>query len=258
MAEAGAPRRSTRASRAKEKPRDLRAGLALLWGEQDRPTRGPKPSLTPDRIAATAVALAEAEGLEAASMTKVAAELGVSTMALYRYVPDRTSLVELMVEAVLADRPDTTTAGEGWRPQLAEWTRRSWAVYQAHPWLLAATAMRRQVMGPNQLAWLDAALAALEPTGLPAAQRHQVFLLLIGLVRNLTQQRIDHDEDHNREWERLTGELLDRHADRYPALTRAVAQGVFAPTALDPLTFGLDRILDSVQTLIDRTENAPS
>ncbi|MDP9847885.1 TetR/AcrR family transcriptional regulator [Streptosporangium lutulentum] len=251
-------RKNNKADGTKEKARDLRTSVALLWGEQEQPTRGPKPSLTPHLIAETAVALADAEGLEAASMTKVAAEFGVSAMALYRYVPGKAELVELMVEAVLAERPDLSAAGPGWRSRTTEWAHRLWAVYQAHPWLLVATAMRRQVMGPAQLGWLDAALAALKPTGLTAAQRHQVFLLIIGQVRNLSQQQADFDADHDREWGRLTGELLDRHTDRFPALTDAIAEGMFAPAAIDPLDFGLDRVLDGVQLLIDRTEGISS
>ncbi|MEU6479334.1 TetR/AcrR family transcriptional regulator [Streptomyces sp. NPDC047017] len=269
------------AGSAKEKTRDLEAGIALLWGEQDQPTRGPKPSLTPRRIAEAAVALADAEGLDAVSMNKVAGEFGVSAMALYRYVPGKAELVDLMVEAVLAERPDLSAVGPGWRPRLKEWARRSWAVYQRHPWLLAATAMRRQVMGPAQLAWLDTALGVLEPTGLPGAERHQVFLLVVGAVRNLAQQAADFDEDRDREWNRLTGELLDRHADRFPSLTRAVAEGAFTTTGtgatpsagsdtpagsatpatpvgsatpVDPFDFALDRILDGVHLLIDRAE----
>ncbi|MFI5538583.1 MULTISPECIES: TetR/AcrR family transcriptional regulator [unclassified Nocardia] len=244
--------RTDAAREGKEKARDLRASVALLWGEQERRTRGPKPKLSPRGIAEVAVALADAEGLDAVSMNKVAAEFGVSAMALYRYVPGKTELVELMVEAVLTDCPDLSVAGSGWRLRLSQWARRSSEVYQNHPWLLAATAMRRQRMGPAQLAWLDAALAVLEPTGLTAAQRHQVFLLIVALVRNHAQQMADFDESHDEEWNRLTGELLDRHADRFPALTKAIAEGAFAPEAVaDPLEFGLERILDGVQMLID-------
>ncbi|MFF3391350.1 TetR/AcrR family transcriptional regulator [Streptomyces sp. NPDC002669] len=243
---------------AEKKPRDLRVGVALLWGEQEQPTRGPKPSLTPHRIAESAVGLADAEGLDAVSMNKVAATFGVSAMALYRYVPGKTELVELMVEAVLAEVPDLTAEGPGWRPRLAAWARRSWEVYRAHPWLLTATAMRRQIMGPHQLAWLDAALGALEPTGLTAARRHQVFLLVVGHVRGTAQQLLDFDEEHDRQWNLLTGELLTRQADRFPALTRAIASGAFDPggadvgAAADPLEFGLSCVLDGVQALIDR------
>jgi AcrR family transcriptional regulator len=235
------------------KARDLQSDIALLWGEQEQPTRGPKPSLTPRGIAAAAVVIADAEGLDAVSMSKVAAQFGVSAMALYRYVPGKAELVELMVEAVSAERPDLSGAGDGWRPRVTEWTHRLWDVYRAHPWLLAATAMRRQIMGPSQLGWLDAVLAALAPTGLSAAQRHHVFLLLVGQVRNLAQQSVDFDEERDREWGRLTGELLGRHADRFPALTEAISQGAFEPDEIDPLDFGIDRILDGVQMLIDRT-----
>ncbi|GHE00459.1 TetR/AcrR family transcriptional regulator [Streptomyces alanosinicus] len=239
-----------RTSKEQDVPRDPGAGLALLWGEQERPTRGPKPKLSPQRIAASAAELADTEGLEAVSMSKVAGGFGVSAMALYRYVPGKAELVELMVEAVLAKGPDLTAVPEGdWRAAAGEWTRQCARVYAAHPWLLHATAMRRRLMGPCQLAWLDAALAALEPTGLDGARRHQVFLLLIGLVRNLAQQRDDYDEEQEREWDRLAADVLARHADRFPALTKAVAEGAFAPNGIDSLTFGLDRILDGVEAL---------
>lgn len=111
---------------ATDKKRDLRAGLALLRGEQDRahPRSQTQPHPAPHRIATAtataAVAIADAEGLDALSMNKIAAEFGVSAMALYRYVPGKTELVELMVEAVLTEAPDLTGAGPGWRPGLEE------------------------------------------------------------------------------------------------------------------------------------------
>lgn len=234
-----------------DRPRDPRAVLALLWGEQGQPTRGPKPKLSPQRIATAAAELADREGLDAVSMNRVAGEFGVSAMALYRYVPGKTELVELMVEAVLADGPDLSGVPDGdWRAAVREWTRQCARVYAAHPWMLGVLAMRRQVMGPCQLRWLDVALAALEPTGLGAAERHRVFLLLIGLVRNLAQQRRDAAVERDAEWDRLAGDLLARHADRFPALTKAIAEGAFEPDGTDPLEFGLDRILDGVEALV--------
>ncbi|GAA1966608.1 TetR/AcrR family transcriptional regulator [Kitasatospora viridis] len=230
---------------------DPKAGLALLWGEQEQPTRGPKPSLTPQRIAAAAVQLADAQGLDAVSMSKVAAEFEVSAMALYRYVPGKTELVALMVESVLAELPDRSAAGDDWAQRLRGWAHGSLAVHRRHPWLLAATTMSRRLMGPNQLGWLDAAHAALAPTGLGAAQCHQVFVLVAGLVRSVAQQHVDYDEAGSQEWDRLTGELLTRHAERFPALSRAIAEGAFAPTGIDPLDFGLDRLLAGVRELIE-------
>ncbi|MFF1838670.1 hypothetical protein ACFVXE_31440 [Streptomyces sp. NPDC058231] len=69
----------------------------------------------------------------------------------------------------------------------------------------------------------------------------------------LTQWHLDLDEFHNREWSRIPGELLACDADRYPALTRAIACA-FAPDDTGPLAFVLDRILNDGQSLIYRTE----
>lgn len=241
-------------ARSTEKKRDPKASLALLWGEQEQPRRGPKPSLTAGRIVAAAIALADAEGLDAVSMQRVAAELEVTTMALYRYVPSKTDLVDLMVDAAGGAPPAVADLPGGWREPLAEWARQCWALYRRHPWILTATAMRRQHMGPGQLAWLDAALAVLARTGLPAARQHDTFLLVIGHIRSLAQQLVDADEEADGEWQRLTGELLDRHRDRFPALTAAIAAGAFAPAQPDedPLEFGLQRILDGVAALVER------
>jgi hypothetical protein len=76
------------------------------------------------------------------------------------------------------------------------------------------------------------------------------FLLVVGLVRNLAQQHGDRDEEEERRWDRPAGDVLARHADRFPALTRAVAEGAFEPDGADPLDFGLDRIADGVEALV--------
>ncbi|MEV3961927.1 TetR/AcrR family transcriptional regulator [Nocardia sp. NPDC050193] len=235
------------------KPRDLRSAAALLWDEPGRSTRGPKAGLTITGIAAAAVAVADADGLEAVSMNKVAAAFGVSGMALYRHIPGKAELIELMVEAVLTPRSGLPDPDTDWRTRLLAWSRQLLTVYTAHPWLLTATTMRRQLLGPNQLQWMDAALEVLESTGLQAAERHQVFLLIAAHVRNLAQQHTDFDADHAREWQQLTTELVDRHADRFPALVRTLTG---TNSRIDPLTFGLHRIFDGVQTLIDHTHDS--
>src|ERR1700729_1512024 len=80
--------------------------LDLLWGTRDRPRRGPRPSLSLDRIVAEAIALADEEGLANLSMQHLAERLGCAKMALYRYVPGKSELVALMVDAALGDPPE--------------------------------------------------------------------------------------------------------------------------------------------------------
>jgi hypothetical protein len=157
-----------------------------------------------------------------------------------------------MVESVLTEVPELSVVAGGWRPRITRWAHLSQQVYRAHPWLLAAVAMRRQAMGPHQLGWLDAAFAALDDTGLPAAQQHRIFVLVAGLVRTVAQEQQDFDQAQDEEWNSLTGELITRHAARFPHLTRAIAAGAFAPEPADPLEFALTRVLDGVQALIDR------
>ncbi|WP_116209769.1 TetR/AcrR family transcriptional regulator [Streptomyces olivoreticuli] len=234
----------------RDKKRDPHASLALLWGERDQPRRGPKPKLTVAELTGQGIAIADAEGLDAVSMQRLAEAVGVTTMALYRYIPGKSDLVDLMADAVFVDPPTVTGIPGGWRPQLAAWSRACWDRYREHPWLLAAIGMRRQAMGPHQVAWLDAALAALAPTGLSAKQQHDAVILILGHIRSVTQQLLDHDEAGSQEWDRLTADLLDRNSERFPALTRAVAAGAFAPTDDDPLDFGLTCILDGVAALM--------
>ncbi|WP_327654475.1 TetR/AcrR family transcriptional regulator [Streptomyces sp. NBC_00483] len=239
----------------KENRRDPGASLALLWGEGDsRPRRGPKPKFTPAQVALGGVEIADAEGLESLSMQRVAELLGVTTMALYRYVPGKPDLIDLMVDTVLSDPPDLDRVPGGWRPRLEAWARACRHVYRAHPWILTATGLRRHAMGPHQVAWLDAALSALEPTGLSARHRHDAAILVLSLVRNLTQEALDSTAAGDEEWNRLTTHQLTAHADRFPALTRAVAEGAFTPTDDDPLTFGLTCVLDGIQGLVERAD----
>src|ERR1700721_418893 len=81
--------------------------LDLLWGARDRPRRGPRPSLSLERIVTEAISLADAEGLANLSMQHLAERLGCAKMALYRYVLGKSQLVALMVDAALGDPPES-------------------------------------------------------------------------------------------------------------------------------------------------------
>ena len=161
--------------------------IELLWGPRPQPTRGPKPALSIDRIAQAAIAVADAEGLAGVSMQRVAAELGVTKMALYRYVPGKADLIALMVDTAGDPPPVLDGEADGWRAQLGHWARRLLAVFQRHPWLLDATVGPR-IMGPNELGWLEQAVAALEGTGLDGGERMDAVVVILGHVRTIAQQ----------------------------------------------------------------------
>src|SRR3712207_7579838 len=110
--------------------------IELLWGTRPRAARGPKPGLTIDRIVAAAIAIADADGLDGLSMRRVAGHLGVGAMSLYRYLPGRAELLDLMVDRVCGetDRPHDLPAG--WRPRLEHVAQENRRLYERHPWLL--------------------------------------------------------------------------------------------------------------------------
>lgn len=87
---------------AEELPRVAR----LLWSGTERSGRGRRPALTLDRIVEAAIAIADADGIGALSMQRVATELGSATMSLYRHVPSKDDLVALMLDTAMAERLD--------------------------------------------------------------------------------------------------------------------------------------------------------
>src|ERR1700754_2811680 len=85
----------------------LSPGIAAAWGVKAAATKGPKPGLGLARIVATALRIADAEGLDAVSMNRVAKELGTGAMSLYRYVESKQELLALMIDAAIGEVPPT-------------------------------------------------------------------------------------------------------------------------------------------------------
>ncbi|WEO99936.1 TetR/AcrR family transcriptional regulator [Streptomyces sp. FXJ1.172] len=152
-----------------------------LWLSSARPRRGRKPAYSREAITAAAVALADAEGLEAVTMRKVAAQVGAGVMSLYSYAPDKETLLELMVDHVSGELPTTNTPTGDWRAGLKAIAHLQRTHMLRHPWLPAALAARR-IPGPNTLAFLERALAVLRPTKLDGAAKLEVFAQLTAFV----------------------------------------------------------------------------
>jgi DNA-binding transcriptional regulator YhcF (GntR family) len=113
-----------------------------------------------DEVVRMGIAIADAEGLGALSMRRIAADLGVSTMALYRYVGGKDALVLQMVDAAMGEFA-LTEAPEGWRDGVAAVARLQWAAYRRHLWLASAVSLGRPQLLPNLLPHTDAVLRAL-------------------------------------------------------------------------------------------------
>lgn len=232
----------------------------LLWGMREQPTRGPKPSLSVEQIVQAAIEIADADGLEAVSMRKVAERFGVTTMSLYRYVPSKNDLLELMLDAIAAPGPDPTKMPERWRDALHWWARQNLDVLRRHPWLVRIP-LSHPPFGPNNINWMESALCAMEGSGLGPEQRIWVLILLSGYVRSQAAQELAFQEGARmtgvepEEWNRVYAEMLRKVVQdgEHPALARIVEAGVFDAPDLGPdddFEYGLTFMLEGIEARI--------
>ncbi|BAH51042.1 TetR/AcrR family transcriptional regulator [Rhodococcus opacus] len=223
----------------------------LLWGSPDRPKRGPKPALSLEQIVATAISMADAEGLATLSMQRLAEDLGFTKMSLYRYTPGKAELTALMLDAALGPAPDLSDLDD-WRAALHEWALRMWAGLRRHPWVVDV-AVGPRVMGPNELDWLETGLGALSDTGLTGGERLDSVVLITGHVRSLAQQSTApgaETDTPEKSLNAIMSGILTDNAERYPEAAAAFASAGSSSGQDDALEFGLARIFDGLAALV--------
>ena len=152
-------------SGSSERPpaRPIPPSIELAWGLRRDGARGPRRGLTLDAIVAAGIEVAASDGVGALSMARIATQLGVGTMSLYRYVASKDELLTLMVDSALGPPPTLPGVG-GWRAGLTAWSDGLRDAYRRHPWGLRVP-ISAPPLGPNNVAWLDRALEALAETG---------------------------------------------------------------------------------------------
>ena len=248
----------------------LPPGLDLLWGRRGRGQRGPKPGLSVNAIVAAAIAIADAEGLEAVSMAHVADQLGFTTMSLYRHVTSKEELLQLMWNGSAQGAEELVITGDDWRARLRMWATVQREMMDRHPWITQMP-MAAPPMAPNSLTFVERGLEAMDDSGLADADK----LRIIGLISSytLSEGRMAHDAARAARqaqaaatgteplpawtWEGLVREVADEQT--YPRLHRLAWSASIGddPTGFDEqeeFLFGLDRILDGVGVLIARTQ----
>jgi AcrR family transcriptional regulator len=130
---------------------------------------GPSPSLTVAQIVDAAVRVADEGGLDAVSMRKVGAELGVAAMALYRYVRTKDELIDAMIDRVLGDEPAERQVVGGWQAALADEAGRLRHAALSHPWVVGLL-LGRPSFGPNALRYVERSMASVDGLGLTIDQ----------------------------------------------------------------------------------------
>lgn len=238
---------------------DIKRSLELLWGTGERPTRGPKPGLTLDRIVTAAIGIADAEGLAAVSMRRLATDLGTGTMSLYRYVPGKAELLDLMLDRVYGEDATETADDADWRAAVEAMAHTHLRLYRRHPWLLRVN-QARSVLGPGSLRSLEVCLVPLRSMGLSDPEMISVILAVQSFSSGMVRMEIDAMEAA-----RETG-LDDEQfwGSQIPFLEKAMESGEFPHLAqlsdeafgseFDHFAWGLSRLLDGLATLVESRE----
>jgi AcrR family transcriptional regulator len=220
----------------------LPRALEILWHEPSAPTRSR--GLSRERIVAAAVELADADGLGALSMARLAERLGCGTMSLYRHVANKDELVTFMLST--APGPPPVTDPADWRGALTDWAVGLWNIYHRHTWILSAAAAGPPA-DPGQLGWLDAGLAALAGTGLSERDKLAAVMAVLHYVRGAAALHIEAGNVDGPDYPEVLRRFVD--AERFPALAAALQAGAFDNADVDHLTdfhSGLRQLLDGV------------
>lgn len=230
--------------------------VELLWRHhREPPVRpGPRSKIAVDDVVAAGIALADVEGLEALTMRALAQRLDLPPMSLYRVVPDKATLLDLLVDHCLLAMPRRPwRARQAWRTRARRVAEENRALLLDHPWLVRVSTARPP-LGPGQLARYDHELRAFDPTGLDDLTRDAALTHLLGFVRWSAETTLErHGGDA--EWWSRAGPALARVVDPrdYPVAARVgSAAGAAQNSAFDAdaaWTFGVERVLESIALL---------
>jgi AcrR family transcriptional regulator len=230
---------------------ELPPGLALSWGVQPVQRRGPKPALTVEQIVATGIEFGDRYGFEAVSLQRIAAQLGVTTNAMYRYVRSKEELIVLVHDSAVGEPPELPS---GWRAAAVAWVDAQVKMYADRPWLLDVP-IRGAPFTPRVLRWVEVLLNALAETGLSQHDNLGCLMLLDGYARNYASlaRQLGNSDNTPVQAEQVGRFLVPRLMEGdYPTVVSLYLNAEYEDELDDDLEFGLARILDGIDVLIAR------
>lgn len=231
-----------------------RPGAGTVVAEAKVPRVGGQ-ELTRERIVRAAVAIADSQGMPELSMRRVAAELGVPTMSLYRHVPAKADLVLAMIDTTVGDYPMPVRRPAGWRAQLELCARLQWHVYTEHPWLAPSMSLTRPDLSPKAARFSEWVLQALAGTGLDPGERMYVNIMLFSFIRGIAgaveaeAEAVRETGMDNEQWIAGQEETIGAMLGGLPGF-QAFTDEPFDFDLGRLFDFGLARLLDGVAVLI--------
>ncbi len=231
-----------------------------IWMRPERPARGPKPTYSRAQITEAAIRIADAEGLEAATMRRIAAEIGAGAMSLYRYVPRRDDLIELMADRLMGEIDVEGMPSGDWRADLTRYADGLRAMWLRHPWI--ATVHRSlHSFGPHQLLVIERVMGALDAY-VSIDENLSLMGILSGYVESAVRDEISWAEEVRRsglsesEWMARTSPRVHQllESGEYPIFSKIVIDARQPHLSRDDqFRYGLERVLDCIAAAFPST-----
>ena len=210
--------------------------------------------LSRERVLRAAVALADEGGAESLSMRRLARELGVVPMALYKHVANKDEMLDGMVDVVVGEI-DPPAVGTGWKPAVRQRVLSARRALLRHPWAPGVLESRTNPT-PAVLAYMDSMIGMFRAGGFSIDLTHHAMHAMGSRLLGFTQELFDDSVDLDPE---ATAVMVQQMAGRYPHITQLVMAithdqaSVVGPGCDDQFEFefALDLLLDGLERLRD-------
>lgn len=211
-------------------------------------TTEPRTRLNRDRVLRTAIALADANGIEALTMRRLGEELGVEAMSLYNHVAKKEDLLYGMVDAVFGEI-ELPSHSDNWKTAMRKRSVSFHDVLSRHPWAIGLRDSGTQP-GPATLRHHDRVIGTFRNGGFSLPLAAHAFSAVDSYIYGFAMQEKSVPFTTEEETAAMAQIMLAQlPADEYPYLAELTANHVLQPgyNYSDEFTFGLDCMLDALE-----------
>lgn len=233
---------------------------SAIWERMTSDSARPRISLSYERIASAAVEIADADGLHAVSMRKLAQRLGVATMATYRYVSSKDDLYELMLDHCHSELHLDPGALSHWRTALAGFAQAVREMIIRHPWITQVPELLPGNLTPHLVEVVERVLEALSDLRIDVDSRMAMVGSISAFVQSavaaeVAQEQIKQrygwkdDEERRSAYHPYMSQLTS--SGEYPHLTDYLVNGTNRDDGEWQFQFGLQCLLDGMAARLE-------
>jgi AcrR family transcriptional regulator len=219
-----------------------------------RPATRSRTPLSRERVLKTALALADASGIESLTMRKLGEAVGVEAMSLYNHVPSKGDLLDGLTDLVFSEI-ELPSGADGWKTAMRQRAISARAVLSRHRWAIGLMESRTSP-GPATLRHHDAVIGCLRKAGFPVALAAHAYSALDSYIYGFALQEASLPFDTSEQTSELAQAMVAQFpADEYPHLAEFTFSHVLRPgyDYGSEYEFGLDLILDGLERALDQT-----